>query len=199
MRSHPKRYTQAGTRVEVHVHSGQMPQRRLPTRQGHRSPPRTAGQTLCALDVPCPGPSRPILSDTDRLPSPWKPPPRCRYRTQHHRSLLLLALCPSASQTRPRLSGRPPSCLSQLSLAQDHLQGPSGLCRVQCHSRSPQHPRMSARGALMRPRPTFPGYTKETEVQGEGTCPQSSRMWLKPPSGFPQSQAGTHTHHHRGW
>ena len=142
MQSHPKGYTQAGTRVDAHLHSGQMPQCRLPTRQGHRSPGQTTGQTLlllCPGGNPCPGPPRPILSDTNRLPSPWKPPSCCRYRTQHHRSLP--SIVPFFCQTRPRL---PPSCLSRLSLAQDHLQGPSGLRRVQCHSGSPQRLRMSA-------------------------------------------------------
>ena len=42
----------------------------------------------------------------------------------------------------------------------------------------------------MRPRPTFPGYTGESEVQGgEGTCPKALRDGTKTLSRSPKSQA----------
>lgn len=162
MQSHPKGYTQAGTRVDVHLHSGQMPQCRLPTRQGHRSPGQTTGQTLlllCPRGNPCPDPPRPILSDTNRLPSPWKPPSHCRYRTQHHRSLPSIAICPfflPNSAPPPSLMPlptltcpRPPSRPWWPTLRPVPLKKSSASQNV-------------SMGALMRPRPTFPCYTRET-------------------------------------
>lgn len=52
-------------------------------------------------------------------------------------------------------------------------------------------------GALMKPRPTFPGYIGETEVRrGEGTCPEALKGAAKTPSSSPKSQACRHAPHH---
>ena len=54
-------------------------------------------------------------------------------------------------------------------------------------------------GSTHETKTNLPRLYQGNRSREKGLAHKSSRMWLKSPSRFPQSQARTHTHHHCSW